>query len=128
MWICSCSTDLNYREPGRSASQDERFASYPRELAVAADLRSRGVARGASDVYVLGDAAVLYVLLGQRPPWQLTVYNTSLIHDQRRVVEWLEDDKLAVPRRRSDSGRLRRRPTRCSRSAGFPARNLELRV
>ena len=86
---------------------DERFACYPPELAVAADLRSRGV-QSDTDLYVLGDAPVLYVLLRQRPPWHIMLYNTSLLDDQRRVVEWLEDEK---PRSSSSTGR------RCSSTA-----------
>jgi hypothetical protein len=66
------------------------FASYPQELAVMADLRPRLDPHTKTNFYVLGDAPVLYVLLSQRPPWQINVYNTSLLKDQRRTVAWLK--------------------------------------
>jgi hypothetical protein len=72
---------------------DARFVHFPQELAVAADLRPRLDPRRETNVYVLGDAPILYVLLAQRPPWQLTPYNTSQLDGQRRAVDFLADDR-----------------------------------
>lgn len=79
----------------------EHFSGYLQELAVADALRT-DVAPGGSDLFVLGDAAILYVLLEQRPPWQINVYNTSPVADQRKVVAWLasHDPSVVVVDRR----------------------------
>jgi CheY-like chemotaxis protein len=50
---------------------------------------------GESDVFVLGDAPVLYVILQQEPPWHVNLYNMSPLQDQRKVVRWLQE---AAPR------------------------------
>lgn len=72
---------------------DARFAAYPEELRVAAALRERPRPRDDTDVFVLGDAPVIYSLLRQRPPWQIVLYNASPLEEQRRVVEWIKEER-----------------------------------
>ena len=72
---------------------EERFAAYPNEVMLARDIRSRPEVRDDTSLYILGDAPIVYSLTRQRPPWQINVYNTSLIDDQRRTVEWLEEER-----------------------------------
>jgi hypothetical protein len=75
---------------------DERFASFPQELAVASDLRARPELDDDTVLFVLGDAPVLYLLLGQRPPWQIVPYDTSPIAEQRNVIDTLEKEAPGV--------------------------------
>lgn len=68
-----------------------RFAGYPQELALAGALAPQLARRSDRNLFVLGDAPVLYVLLDQRPPWNITVYDTSPLESQRRAIDWLEE-------------------------------------
>ena len=42
------------------------------------------------DLYVLGDVPTLYLMLDQEVPWEINLYNSSPIEDQRRVVAWIQ--------------------------------------
>jgi hypothetical protein len=71
------------------------FTQFPAELALARAIAP--LVRGSSsNLYVLGDDPVEYVLLNQQPPWEINVYNTSPIRDQHHVIAWIEDHKPAV--------------------------------
>jgi hypothetical protein len=87
-------TDREARDQARAARfADARFAAYPEEMKVASALRERPRPRDDTDVYVLGDAPVIYSLLRQRPPWQIVLYDASPLDEQRRVVEWIEEER-----------------------------------
>ena len=82
------------------AVQQQRFApshfvQYTAELAVAHAIKPL-LKGSSSNLYVLGDAPVEYVLLDQRPPWEINAYNTSPVGDQRRVVTWIARHDPAV--------------------------------
>jgi hypothetical protein len=72
---------------------DARFAAFPEEMSVAAALRERPRPRDDTDVYVLGDAPVIYSLLRQRPPWHIVLYSASPLAEQRRVIAWIEEER-----------------------------------
>jgi hypothetical protein len=82
-------------EARRERFDRSHFSGYAQELAVAERLGGP-VRPGGADLFVLGDAAVLYVLLEQDPPWQVNVYNTSPVTEQERVVDWLEEHEPEV--------------------------------
>ena len=76
--------------PGLTA---KRLTSFPHETVAATE--ARGIA-GSGKVYVLGDAGLIYPILGQRPYWQINNYDSSPYLQQRRVVAQLESDPPAV--------------------------------
>ena len=45
------------------------------------------------DLYVLGDVPTLYLMLDQEVPWEINLYNSSPIEDQRRVVAWIQSHR-----------------------------------
>ncbi len=66
-----------------------RFSGFPNLGDVAARLRTLGGGEFPRPVYVIGDTAMLYAVLGQAPPYNSNDYNTSPISEQRRVIDWL---------------------------------------
>jgi hypothetical protein len=44
-------------------------------------------------VYVLGDDPVLYIMLGQKPPYHVNLFNASPIFEQHAVTAWIEKVK-----------------------------------
>jgi hypothetical protein len=46
-----------------------------------------------NDLYVLGDVPTLYLMLDQEVPWEINLYNSSPIEDQRRVVAWIQSHR-----------------------------------
>jgi hypothetical protein len=48
---------------------------------------------GHHNLYVLGDAPTLYLMLDQEVPWEINLYNSSPIEDQRRVVAWIQSHR-----------------------------------
>ena len=77
------------RELHRTRFTPARFAGLQEQNAVVDNLRGNGLT--ASDrVYVLGDDALFYILLSQRPPYLSNCYNMSPIYEQQRVLQWLE--------------------------------------
>jgi hypothetical protein len=71
------------------------FSQYSSELDLANAIKPL-IGRSTSNVYVLGDAEIEYILLNQRPPWEINLFNASPIGDQRHVVAWLDDYRPAV--------------------------------
>ena len=71
------------------------FSQYSSELDLANAIKPL-IGRSTSNVYVLGDAEIEYILLNQRPPWEINLFNASPIGDQRHVVAWLHDYRPAV--------------------------------
>ena len=71
------------------------FTQYTSELALMRTIRPL-LGSGSSNLYILGDAPVEYVLLDQTPPWEINVYNTSPIGDQSRVVTWIDRHRPSV--------------------------------
>lgn len=51
---------------------------------------------GGGRIYVLGDAQFLYALTGGRPYWTISVYDSSPVSVQRRVLEDLDADPPGV--------------------------------
>jgi hypothetical protein len=45
------------------------------------------------DLYVLGNVPTLYLMLDQDVPWEINLYNSSPIEDQRRVVAWIQSHR-----------------------------------
>jgi len=85
--------DREARNRARAARfADDRYAFFPDEVKVARALRKRPEPRDDTDVYVLGDAPVIYSLLRQRPPWQIVLFNASPLEEQRRAIRWLEEE------------------------------------
>jgi hypothetical protein len=83
------------RAAERQRFSSSHFEQYTSELALGQTIRPllRG---GSSSLYVLGDAPVEYVLLDQRPPWEINVYNTSPIRDQAHVIAWIDQHRPSV--------------------------------
>lgn len=79
----------------QDALKTARFADYTPELQLASSVR-RILGPTHDGLFVLGDDASLYVILDQNPPWTISSYNTSLISDQHRVVDWLARHKPQV--------------------------------
>ena len=70
----------------------ERFASFDAS-AVADDLRPRLDPARRDNVLVLGDAPIVYTVLDQLPPWQINVYDSSPLAQQRRVTSWIDSHR-----------------------------------
>lgn len=70
----------------------DRFRAYE-ESAVADDLRPRLDPTRRDNLVVLGDAAILYPLLRQIPPWHVAVHDSSPLQQQRRIVRWMNERK-----------------------------------
>ena len=68
------------------------FTLYPDVLSVERLLQPL-MKRSRTDLYVLGDAPTLYLMLNQLPPWEINIYNTSPIEDQRRVISWIDQHR-----------------------------------
>ncbi|MBI4697984.1 MAG: hypothetical protein HY758_03500 [Nitrospirae bacterium] len=45
------------------------------------------------DLFVMGDDAYLYIVLGQQTPFYITFYNKSILYSQLNTVSWLERHK-----------------------------------
>jgi len=80
-------------EANEARFADERFAHHLSERELAAWLRNRGIDGQTPKVYVLGDEAIVYILLRQQPPYQINMYNASPLYEQRKVVQWLRREK-----------------------------------
>ena len=66
-----------------------RFTAYASETAVVNTLKRDFGWSQAQPVYVLGDASVLYILMGCDFPYNTNNYNSSPIYEQERVIDWL---------------------------------------
>ncbi len=89
-----------HQSPSDRATETARFDSlhfdaYHDQLDVAGAIKP-SVGRSSTNLFVLGDEPVLYVLLHQLPPWETNLYNTSPIADQRHVVSWIRMHRPAV--------------------------------
>lgn len=71
---------------GRFAPQ--RFDGIPEKTFIADKLAAGLSGTGDSRFATLGDAQILYVLFGQRPPGQITLYDASRRSEQER---WIDD-------------------------------------
>lgn len=71
------------------------FGAFPSELSLARKLRPL-LGRSSSNLFVLGNNPIEYVLLNQEPPWQINAYNASPIRDQHQVIGWIAKHKPAV--------------------------------
>ena len=84
-------------EPGSISSRTDatyarsRFAAQP-DIELARELVSVSGSAHPS-FFVLGDAAILYLWFGQRPPYQVNLYNSAPIGEQRRMVDLLRRDR-----------------------------------
>lgn len=91
--VVSPDTTVHNAERTRFAST--HFTQFPGDLALAKVIKPL-IGRSSSNLYVLGDDPIQYVLLRQQPPWEVNVYNTSPIGDQRHVISWIETHKPGV--------------------------------
>jgi hypothetical protein len=66
-----------------------RFAGWP-ENAIAGELRSVLAGSPEKSFAVLGDAAILYTLFDEAPPYHIELYDASRIEEQRAVVSDLK--------------------------------------
>jgi hypothetical protein len=66
-----------------------RFVRFENENAVMSALRARSPDGQMPSFYAIGDAPLIYLLAGQKPPYHTNDYNASPIAEQRLVVEWL---------------------------------------
>lgn len=48
---------------------------------------------GDSNLYVLGDDAFLYIMTGQKIPYNVSFYDGSSVKSQQRNLQWLNDNK-----------------------------------
>jgi hypothetical protein len=71
----------------------QRFDAFPNYNAVVARLRTLGGGEIPRAVYVIGDLPMLYARLGQAPPYNTNDYNTSPIFEQRRVIDWIVQNR-----------------------------------
>jgi hypothetical protein len=71
----------------------ERFVNHVDEQKLAAWMTVNTVNGKIPKIYVLGDEAITYILLRQRPPSQINMYNESPIYEQVKVIEWLRREK-----------------------------------
>ena len=69
-----------------------RFQNFFAERQVLAELSAR-VPEGRLSIFTLTDAPILYVLTAQPAVWMSNMYNASPVYEQRRVVDWLEEDR-----------------------------------
>lgn len=65
----------------------EKFSSY---MAIRDAIRDKILKGHRNSLFILGDDPLLYVLMGQIPPYQVNFYNGSPINEQRRICKWLE--------------------------------------
>lgn len=66
-----------------------RFVGFEMENAVVDFINREEGRRPGESVYVLGDAAVFYLLLNQPAPYDSNSYNDSPLREQQRMVDWL---------------------------------------
>jgi hypothetical protein len=71
----------------------KRFSGFPSLIDIERQLRTLGGGEIPKPVYVIGDASMLYALLHQPPPYNTNDYNASPIFEQRRVVDWIVQQK-----------------------------------
>jgi hypothetical protein len=71
----------------------ERFSTFPNLNNIAARLRALGGGEIPNPLYIIGDTPMLYALLHQVPPYNTNDFNTSPILEQRRVVDWIVQNR-----------------------------------
>ncbi len=72
-----------------AVSSPKRFKAWP-ESKLAARLRALAAPRKPT-FWVLSDAQILYLLLDQKPPYHLNLYDASPITEQRRMIELVDE-------------------------------------
>jgi hypothetical protein len=77
----------------RSQFARDRFNLDKDLYEVSTTLQSEYGVSSNDTIYVLGDNAILYILLGVRPPYHINFYNSSPIYEQQIVANWLEQVK-----------------------------------
>ncbi len=93
-------------ERGLISGSSQRFAraftQYTAELAVLTQFAPCSALVHRTPYISRWPAPIAYVLLDQRPPWEINVYNTSPIGDQRHVVSWINEHHPSVVVDRED--------------------------
>ncbi len=84
------------RERANSVRYDlSHFTEFTEDMALAVDLKAHGAGQGGALVHMVTDHPMLYVFLGQPIPYQINLYNTSPLSEQRRMAEWEYNAKPA---------------------------------
>lgn len=78
---------------GENAYSPQRFSAFPNLNEIASRLRVLGGGEMPRPVYVIGDTPMLYALLRQAPPFFANDYDMSPIFEQRRVTDWIAQNK-----------------------------------
>ena len=84
-------TDSNLiKELNDSQYSQEKFTSFKNELNLVYFLKAK--INENEKVYVLNDNSILYVLLDQKPPYNINLYNASAVYSQKQNVNWLKNN------------------------------------
>jgi hypothetical protein len=76
----------------RARFAPSRFKAWP-EYAMAGPLRAAMASSPNKTFAVLGDAALLYLLFDQPPPYHVELYNAARIDEERAYIDELERDR-----------------------------------
>ncbi len=82
----------------------QRFRDWP-EARIADQLRKVAESQNPSFA-VLGDAPLMYMLIGQRPPIHVTLYSAAPIYEQRKMIASIRRDKPKYIVWRRDSAQI----------------------
>ena len=70
-----------------------RFVGFDMENAVVDFINQEKGRRPGESVYVLGDAAIFYLLLNQPAPYDSNSYNDSPLSEQQRMLDWFRSKR-----------------------------------
>ena len=68
------------------------FTRFKDEVKVSERIQVLSLPGETARMYVLTDNQVIYILLGQKPPYHSNMYNSSPIYEQKKVLQWLVEN------------------------------------